>query len=66
MPGLDLKLLSIEHKLSEANMSLFLFSEETVNLALGCLVKHQVASSDITGCIKQTIRPGLTVIPFRK
>lgn len=66
MPGLDLMLLYTEHKLQEDDMLLLLFSEETVNLALGCSVKHQVASSDITGCVKQTIRPVLTVIPFRK
>lgn len=66
MPGLGLTLLYTEHKLPEADMPLFLLSEAAVNLALGCSVKHQVASSDITGCVKQPFRPVLTAIPFRK
>lgn len=66
MPGLGLTLFYTEHKLPEADVPLFLFSEAVVNLALGCSVKHQVASSDIMGCVKQPFRPVLTAIPFRK
>lgn len=40
MPGLDLMQLYTEHKLPEDDILLLLFSEETVNLALGCSVKH--------------------------